>query len=373
MTGFLGAFGLLAAIVAFIVAHEAGHFFAAKATGMKVTEFFLGFGPKIWSFKRGETEYGIKPIPFGAYVRIVGMSALEEVAPEDVGRTYREKEFWKKSVVVLAGVAANFLLAYLLLFGLAMWGGDQTPTTAVREVVVPDDGSESAARLAGIEAGDVILSVDGVASGDWESLAAAIGSRPGETVVIEIDRRGSILSLPATLGSRTDPVTGENVGFLGVAPDYERQPISVFSGAGRAARLVGIQVAGTVDVFSKIFRFDTLSQLFGGVLGGEVDNAVRPVSPIGLAQIGSQAGELGIINLLGVMAAVNVTLGTVNAVPLFPLDGGHFAVALYEKLTRRKVDVRALIPVAVIVIGALSILGVVSIILDIVNPIQIPS
>ena len=116
----LGGIAAFVALILFIVAHEAGHYFAAKATGMKVTEFFIGFGPRIWSFKKGETEYGIKPIPFGAYVKVVGMSALEEVPAEDLDRTYRVKPFWAKSLVVLSGVAANFFIAWLIFTGVAM-------------------------------------------------------------------------------------------------------------------------------------------------------------------------------------------------------------------------------------------------------------
>jgi membrane-associated protease RseP (regulator of RpoE activity) len=373
MEGFLGGFAVIAAIIVFVVAHEAGHFFAAKATGMKVTEFFIGFGPRIWSFKRGETEYGIKPIPFGAYVRIVGMSSIEDVDPADEGRTYREKEFWKKSVVVLAGVAANFLLAYLIFFGLFISSGEQMPTTEVAAVVEAEDGRPVAAEAAGVEAGDVILSVDGVATTDWQTLASTVAASPGEQVVLEIERDGAIVRLPATIGSREDPAGSGTVGFLGVGPAYERIPISVFSATGLAAQEMWAQITGTFEVFSRIFRLDSLGQLAGGIVGGEVDNDIRPVSVVGLAQIGSQADRIGIANMLYLMAAVNVVLGLINVLPLFPLDGGHFAVALFEKLTRRKVDVRALVPVAVLVIGALSILGVMTIILDIVNPIQIPS
>lgn len=371
MDGFLGGFGVIVAIIIFVVAHEAGHFFAAKATGMKVTEFFLGFGPRIWSFRRGETEYGIKPIPFGAYVRIVGMSSLEEVDPADIGRTYREKEFWKKSVVVLAGVAANFLLAYLIFFGLILSSGERVPTTEVAAVVESEDGAPVAAEAAGVEPGDVIVAIDGVRTDDWETLAGTVAESAGQQVVLEVRRDGMSLSLPATIGSRETP--DGTVGFLGVAPAAETVPIPVLSAAGLAGQEVWTQIGGTFEVFSRIFRLDTLGQLAGGIVGGEVDNEVRPVSVVGLAQIGAQADRIGFANLLYLMAAVNVVLGTINALPLFPLDGGHFAVALFEKLTRRKADVRALVPVAVVVIGVLSILGVLTIILDIVNPIEIPS
>jgi len=373
MNGFLGGFGVIAAIILFVVAHEAGHFFAAKATGMKVTEFFIGFGPKIWSFRRGETEYGIKPLPFGAYVRIVGMSALEDVDPEDVGRTYREKEFWKKSVVVLAGIAANFLLAYFIFFGLIINAGEIELTTQVSELATADDGSATAAAAAGIQTGDVIVAIDGVAMEDWETLASTVAGSPGQEVDIEVLRDGQNVTLPVTLGSTIDATTGEEIGFLGVRPGLVEHPISVFAASGRAAQEVVFQIGQTFQIFGQIFRLDTLGQLAGGIVGGEVNDEVRPVSVVGLAQIGAQADTLGIERLLFLMAAVNVVLGTINGLPLFPLDGGHFAVALFEKVTKRKVDIRALVPVAVLVIGALAIVGVMSIILDIVNPIEVPS
>jgi membrane-associated protease RseP (regulator of RpoE activity) len=134
-----------------------------------------------------------------------------------------------------------------------------------------------------------------------------------------------------------------------------------------------VQVSSTFEIFGRIFSPAVLGQLFGGVTGGEIDPVNRPVSVVGLAQIGAQADTIGIENLLYLMAAVNVVLGTINVLPLFPLDGGHFAVAVFEKVTRRKVDMRALIPIAVLVIGALTVVGVLSIVLDIVNPIELPS
>src|SRR3989304_745392 len=115
--------GTVFAVIVFVLAHEAGHFLAAKAVGMRASEFFFGFGPRLWSFRRGETEYGFKLLPLGGYVRIVGMNPLEEVKPEDLGRTYREKKFWEKSFVVLAGVGTNFLIAFVLFLGIALTQG----------------------------------------------------------------------------------------------------------------------------------------------------------------------------------------------------------------------------------------------------------
>lgn len=375
----IGGLAALAALVGFIVAHEAGHYFAAKATGMKVSEFFIGFGPRIWSFRRGETEYGIKPIPFGAYVKIVGMNALEEVSPEDEGRTYREKPFWAKSFVVLSGVAANFLIALLIFATVAMIegepvivDGEPVVSTEVGNVVASDDaGEQTAAARAGLRPGDVIVGIDGQAVAEWDDLRAAIEGTAGQEVSLTVLRAGSELQLTTTMGSRIDPTTGEETGFLGFAPAVETQDISVFEAGWVGVRQVGVAVAFTFESFGRILRFDTRGQLFGGITGGEIDPDVRPVSPIGIVQIGSQSAEFGVMNMVLLMAFVNVILGTLNALPLFPLDGGHFAVALYEKLTGRTADIRKLVPIALTVIGVIGLIGILAIVLDIVNPIDL--
>lgn len=375
----IGGIAALVALVGFIVAHEAGHYFAARATGMKVTEAFIGFGPRIWSFKRGETEYGVKPIPFGAYVKIIGMNSLEEVPPEDEHRTYRSKPFWAKSLAVLSGVVANFLIAFLIFSVVAMVEGeplivDGEPvlTTEVSGVVDTDDsGQPTAAAAAGLRTGDVIVAVDGIPVDGWEDLRARIETAAGERVVLTVERDGEQVELATTMGTRVDPETGEQVGFLGFAPAFATQDISVFEAGWIGVRQVGVAVQFTFESFGRILRFDTLGQLFGGITGGEIDPDVRPVSPIGIVQIGSQADEFGLVNTVLLMAFVNVILGTLNALPLYPLDGGHFAVALYEKLTGRTADIRKLIPIALTVIAVIGGIGLLAIILDIVNPIDL--
>ncbi|HSJ26954.1 MAG TPA: RIP metalloprotease [Acidimicrobiia bacterium] len=375
----IGGISALVALVGFIVAHEAGHYFAARATGMKVTEFFIGFGPRIWSFRRGETEYGIKPIPFGAYVKIVGMNALEDVPPEDEHRTYRSKPFWAKSLVVLSGVVANFLIAFLI-FGVVAFiegrpvlvDGEPVLSTEVAAVVPADDaGVPTAAAVAGLLPGDVILAIDGRAVGGWEELRSEIEGAAGRDVVLTVARGGSEVNLAATMGSRLDPETGATTGFLGFAPAVATEDISLLAAGWTGARQVGLAVEFTFEAFGRLLRFDTLGQLFGGITGGEIDPDVRPVSPIGIVQIGSQAEEFGILNMVLLLAFVNVILGTLNALPLYPLDGGHFAVAVYEKVTGRTADMRKLVPIALTVIGILGLIGVLAIILDIVNPIDL--
>lgn len=374
----IGGIAAAVALILFITAHEAGHYFAAKAFKMKVTEFFLGFGPRIWSFRRGETEYGVKPIPLGAYVKVVGMSALEDVDPEDEPRTYRGKPFWQKSIVVLAGVAANFLIAFLLFAGIALAEGDPVledgepvPIPVVAAVVSEYEGQPTAAMQAGLEGGDTILAVDGAPVVDWRALQEALQTNPGREIELLIERDGTEMTVRTTLGSRADPDTGETVGFLGFHPQIATESIGLGTATVRAGRQVVEAVELTFVSFGRLLRLDTLGQLVGGVLGGEVDDEVRPVSPIGIVQIGSQAGAFGIANFLFILGLVNVILGTLNALPLYPLDGGHFAVALYERVTGRVADVRKLIPIALAVIGLLSLIGLIAILLDIVNPIRL--
>lgn len=369
-----GGIAVFVALVLFIVAHEAGHYFAAKATGMKVTEFFLGFGPRIWSFKKGETEYGIKPIPFGAYVKVIGMSSIDEVDPEDEDRTYRSKPFWAKAFVVLSGVAANFLIAYLIFFGLALTQGrpvienDSTVATTTVGQVVELEGRPSTASRIGLQPDDMIIAIDGASTPEWNDLVAALEGKAGEDIDITIVRGGEELVLSGELGTRV--VDGAERGFLGISP----APLIRDLGVGESIVDAGDQfvdgVRFTFVSFARLLRFDSLGQIFGGIFGGDVPDEVRPVSLVGIVQIGAQSDAVGFATIAFILAIINIVLGVINVLPLFPLDGGHFAVALYEKVSGRTADVRKLIPVAVLVIAFLSIFGLAAIILDLVDPIK---
>jgi membrane-associated protease RseP (regulator of RpoE activity) len=356
----LGGIAAAVAILLFVTAHEAGHFLAAKATGMKATEFFFGFGPKIWSTRRGETEYGVKALPLGGYVRIIGMNPLEEVAPEDMGRTYREKKFWEKSVVVLAGVGTNFLIAFLIFCGVFMANGINEPTTTV-DTVAP----ESPAAAAGLEAGDVIIGIDDNVVRTWDDATAALAEVGPGPATIAVERDGEVIYLEAELAERE---MSPGVGYLGITPDVENLPVGFFESVGMAGQAVWEGVQDTFYSLYQMFRPSSLAQYFG-VFGGDTDvpDEIRPVSPIGIVSIGNQAASAA--GFFAIMAYINVILATINFLPLFPLDGGHFAVALYEKVTGREANVRKLMPVAAAVIGTLFFLGFVAIILDIVDPI----
>ncbi|MEA2009648.1 MAG: site-2 protease family protein [Actinomycetota bacterium] len=385
----MGTAVMLIGIVLMIVIHEGGHFLAAKAFGMKATEAFFGFGPRIWSITRGETEYGIKAIPLGGYVRIIGMNPLEEIDPEDEDRTYRTAVFWKKSVVVLAGIFSHFVMATLLLITVfAIWGGVATdeaggriPTLSLSAVATSTpSGDVSPATAAGFEEKDLLRTYDGVALRSWDDFVERVRADGGETVLIGYDRDGVAAEAPTTLAFADMPmivdgviVTDENgdvvtelVGYFGAAPEIVREQLGVFGVLGAAFSGVGEATVQSVQgLWQLVIGFP---KLFMSVFGGneEVLDEVRPISPIGLARL---AGPME--STLMMLALVNVFVGVLNFIPLYPLDGGHFAVALYEKIRGRAPDVTKLMPVAAVVIIFLITIGLMGVYLDIFKPLEL--
>lgn len=363
-----GGLIVLFGIVAMVMIHEAGHFLAAKAVGMKATEFFFGFGPKLWSTRRGETEYGIKAFPLGGYVRIVGMNPYEEVAPEDLGRTYREQPFRAKSIVVLAGVASHFVVAFLLFYLVASVIGVSVSTTTVASVQATlEDGTPTPAATAGLLAGDRIISIGGTAADDWAAIVGYISDHPGETVLLVFDRAGTTMEATVTLAALDDGEGGDR-GFLGVRSASEKERANPIAGLGDAGTAVARATStSTLGLWRMVTGFGGLVE---AVITGDAEKIeeLRPASPIGLVRIGAQTEDLGIAFTLELLALVNVFVGVFNVVPMYPLDGGHFAVALYEKIRGRQADVRKLAPIAAVVVVFMVLLGVLAIYLDIANP-----
>ena len=361
----VGPFIMIAGIVAMIVIHEGGHFLAAKAFGMKATEAFFGFGPKLWSMTRGETEYGIKAIPLGGYVRIIGMNPFEEIDAEEEHRTYRVAQFWKKTVVVLAGIVSHFIVAFVLLWGVGVvWGvvvidddgfAERTTTVAAVSSTVPGSSDPSPAAEAGTEPGDVIVETNGVAVATWDDFGTFAETHGGEQVVVTVERDDQVLALSATLaiidrpivvdgeyvlGPDDEPMT-EEVGFFGVTPEAAHESVGPIAMLPTAASQVGEAVVMSVrGLWEMIIGFPKLvMSLFGG--DDEILETVRPISPIGLVRIAGPTEST-----LQLLALVNIFVGVLNFVPLYPLDGGHFAVAWYEKITGRQPNIQKLLPIA---------------------------
>lgn len=365
---------MVLALAVCIFLHELGHYLTAKAAGMKVTEFFLGFGPRLWSFRRGETEYGVKAIPAGAYVRIIGMNNIEEVDPEDEPRTYRAKPFWRRLSVAVAGSTMHFILAFVLIF--TVFAGFAAPDFASRDWTIRTVSGP--ARDAGIQSGDRIITVDGRPRENFSEVSNYLRANPGKTVTVVVERDGRRLTLTPELGDH-NPSTGEDVGYLGVAPkvpEVRQGPGSALVDSVRATRsavwqsLVGIK---------RLFSPEGLTGYYENVrdAGKTADGAADPnrvTSVKGLVDIGSQAAKDGVVDLLYLLFFFNVFIGVFNLTPLLPFDGGHVVIAVYEKIRSMisgrtyRADVAKLMPLTYAVVLLLAVLFITSLYVDIVNP-----
>lgn len=383
--GGLSWLAIIAAIVVMIFLHELGHFVTAKWAGMKVTQFFLGFGPRIWSFQRGETEYGIKAIPAGAYVKVIGMYNVDEVEPGDEGRTYRQAKFHQRVIMAAAGSTMHFMLAigliYLVLVGI---GRQQLDDWRVGEV-----SAASAAQAVGLQPGDRLLQIDGESVRSWEDMAGVVQPRRGETVQIVFERNGIEDQVSATIG--TNP-NDETKGQLGVAPDfpYSRvNPVAAVPEAGQEfGSLIWASAKGMVQMFTPSGLGSFAEQVAEGGQDQEQaagsatssENDTRFISIYGAARLGVDFFGEGAAPALGFLAMLNIFIGLFNLVPLLPFDGGHIAIAAYEKVQelrkrdgrRHFTDVARLMPLTYAVVLLLVAIGVSSIYLDVVNPINLP-
>ncbi|MET0727429.1 MAG: site-2 protease family protein [Acidimicrobiales bacterium] len=395
---------IIAALTVMIFLHELGHYLTAKWSGMKVTEFFLFFGPKIWSFRRGETEYGIKLIPVGAYVRIIGMNNLDETPPEDEPRTFRQQSYPKRLLVVSAGSLMHLLQAFVLFLLVFSWVGVPAYTDQAERLGATYDESDwvigsvsegSGAADAGMRPGDDLVSIDGRPVTTFADVGPLVEDRAGDTVDLVVDRDGELVALDATIGRRPDD---RSAGFLGVGGAFPDRPAvtagpvrSVVAAAEVTAvtvrqtvgSLVGFFTGGMGDFVSSVVEGDpdgdgvTVggSGSGGGRVADEGDES-RLVSIYGVARIGADMSEDGMAGFLLLLAFVNISIGVLNMIPLLPLDGGHAAIATYERIRsiggrRHMADVSRLLPLTYAVVMFLLLIGVSSIYLDIVDPIGV--
>jgi membrane-associated protease RseP (regulator of RpoE activity) len=367
-------------IVISIFLHELGHFLTAKWTGMKVTQFFMFMGPRLWSFRRGETEYGVRLVPVGAFVRIIGMHRIDaDVAPEDEGRTYRQKSFPRRLLVISAGSIMHMIIAVVLLFVVYVGQGERTDEL-VPEVVVAEAVEGLPAEQAGILPGDRILSIGGVELENPSDLGPAVRQfEPGETVDFVVVRDGVEQSVPVGLGARTDvPESSELFGtaYIGVSPynPFVYQEHGVAAAAANAVTDVfPVAWESTKGVFKALNPVNVVSHLSGDNQNLET----RPVTLVGVTALSDDVGDSeGIFGVLWLLAVLNVFVGVFNMFPLLPLDGGHAAVAVYERIReavrggkqRYFADVERLMPLAMGVIIFLFAFMFAGLYLDITDP-----
>ena len=415
MSFWIGVAVFAVGILVSVCLHEAGHLLTAKRFGMKATQYFAGFGPTLFSFRRGETEYGLKAIPAGGFVKIVGMTPLEEVPPADRERSFWRFPLWQRTVVLVAGSFTHFVLAVAVFFIAAFTTGLPNPAVQsfdalqadpvigrVTKCVVPDyelnkDGllrgcragdPVAPARAAGLERGDRVVSFDGERMATYGDLVEAVRSTPAGPVdlvyVRDGERRTATVDLVATQRPPVGDPEGEleSVSVVGVSVKTPRLALhySVAEAVPTSFWYLGQSVELT---FEAIGRFPSKIPKLVDAINGDERDPETPISVVGASRVGGEAVELGLpIVFLALLGGLNVFIGVFNLFPLLPLDGGHVAIAWYERArswlaSRRgrpdpgRVDYNKLLPVTYVVLLLFGGITLLTLTADIVNPISL--
>ena len=373
------------ALAFMILFHEAGHFVAARLTGMKATEFFLGFGPRLWSFHRGGTEFGVKALPLGGYVKVIGMTNLEELSdPADEPRTYRAATYPRKVLLASAGTIAHFILAFVLFLSLnSGFGRVSGFSLPVVGSVNPLEIGTSPAAIAGIKSGDRIVEISGTPIAIGSDVRAAIDKTTTRPLTVTIDRQGSRRTVPLTPVRDVDGVMRIGVQWDENAFGTTTTRMGVLTGAKES---VSSMVRLIPETWGGLFRFFAPSSLksYGSTLGKaatdqpltQAESEGRMSSAVGISRMMRDAGRDDVRTAIELFAIVNIFVGMFNMLPLMPLDGGHVLVATYERLRSRRgrmyhVDFRKLLPVTYVVLLVMSVIGFTSLYLDITKPLSL--
>ncbi|KLI99505.1 M50 family metallopeptidase [Streptomyces albidoflavus] len=419
------AFGLLFSIAW----HELGHLSTAKLFGIRVPQYMVGFGPTIFSRRKGETEYGIKAIPLGGYIRMIGMfppgadgriearstspfrgmiedarsAAFEELQPGDESRLFYTRKPWKRVIVMFAGPFMNLILAVAIFLGVAMSFGFATQTTTVggvQQCVIAQSEKRdtcrsgdpvSPAKAAGLQEGDKIVAFNGAPVDDWATLSERIRQTIGPAT-LTVERDGARTQLEATLIENRvakKDADGEvmkdqwvRAGYLGFAAQTEIQPLGFVDSVGRMGDMLENGVESIIALPSKV------PALWDAAFDGGERADDSPVGVVGAARIGGEVMNLDvpaqnqIAMMMFLLAGFNLSLFLFNMLPLLPLDGGHIAGALWESVRRRGArllrrpdpgpfDVAKLMPVAYVVAGLFICFTLLVLVADLVNPVRI--
>jgi regulator of sigma E protease len=318
-----------------IVIHELGHFAVARLTGMRVERFSVGFGPVLWSRRRGDTEWCLSALPLGGYVRIAGMAPGEEVDPADRG-SYANHPAWHRFLVILAGPAMNYLLALCIAVGMFATLGLPQPDPAP---VAGDIIAGSAAERAGLRAGDRVLAFDGKPIATWNELVAAVQNSPGRTVELSVRRAGAPAeAAPERVAATPDDRGG--VGQLGVRPAL----IAVRAGPGQAlalgVRRTNAQAASILAGLVQVVTGQQKAELRG---------------PLGIAQEMARSARAGALQFVMMLWFISIVLALFNLLPIPALDGGRLTFLGYELVARRPVNQK--VENVVHLIGAVALIG----------------
>ena len=388
----------IVALLVSVMLHETGHFVLAKRFGMKVTRYFVGFGPTLWSTQHGETEYGVKALPFGGFVKIVGMHSLDDPEdPADEPRSFRRQPAWQRIAVLSAGSFMHFLFAFLLIFGVALTVGianDNVTQLGTISPCVPsslaayDNGTcgsphapSSPAKLAGLRAGDTVTALDGHPVSNFTQLGDLIrGVPPGSGITLTVRRDGKLITLHTTLAS----VSGRSGSYLGVGPAVLYQVPSPIGAVKYSGTTFGQVVIGSGQGVAELSG--GLSKLFAknrsSTAAGQVTSIVGAAEATG-TEVGSNAGwQYKVSFVLLLIASLNIFFGLFNLLPLLPMDGGHIAVIIYERIrawvARLRgrpdpglADIGKFLPVSFSLFVGLILVSLVVVSADIVNPINL--
>ncbi len=376
----LGIVAFIVALLFSVMVHEFGHYLTARHYGMKVTEFFLGFGKRIWSTQRGETEFGVKAIPAGGYCRIEGMAPNDEMPAGEEDRAFYKASSGKKLIVLGAGSFLHFVLGFLLLFTLFAGVGTNQVLPVIGEVV-----TNSAAADAGIKAGDEITSINGVEVKSWYKDVEAIRNSKGRELTLGINRDGQDITITAT--PRLTDVEGSQRYVLGIINSIGMKRSGIIQSTSYAFTTTKSFISESAK--SLIALPSKVPALWGQTVRGEERDANGLVGVVGVARVSGQAvgdTQLTISERLAtfilIVASLNIFVGLFNLLPILPLDGGHMAVAiadeiraLFARLRGRPrpaaIDVTVLTPVTMVVFVILACLTLLLLVADVINPVTL--
>ena len=377
----LGILAFIFALLFSVMVHEFGHYLTARRFGMKVSEFFLGFGTRIWSRQRGETEFGIKAIPAGGYCRIEGMTPDDEMPNGEEGRAFYRATSGKKLIVLGAGSFLHFVLGYLLLL-LLLAGVGVNQVLPVIGTVAPN----SAAAAAGFQKGDEIVAINGDRNTDWQSQLSKIRNSKGRELTFTINRGGTEVEISAA-PRMTDIDDGTSRYVLGIINQFGTKRLSPLKSITSSAQLTWNLT--TTSAKSLVQLPTKIPALWGQTFGGEKRDQNGLVGVVGVARVSGQAASSGALTpserlgtFILIVASLNIFVGLFNLLPILPLDGGHMAVAIADEIRalfarlRGKarpaaIDVKVLTPITAVVFVVLAALTVLLLIADIFNPISL--
>ena len=376
----LGILAFVVALLFSVMVHEFGHYITARKYGMWVSEFFVGFGKRIWSTQRGETEFGVKAIPAGGYCKIEGMSPNDEMPVGQEDRAFYKASSGKKLIVLGAGSFLHFVLGFVLLFTLFAGIGTNQVLPVINEVV-----PNSAAQAAGIQAGDEVISINGKKVTEWYKDVEVIRQSQGKELRLILDRNGEQISVTAS--ARLTDIDGTKRYVLGIVNDM---------GLKRSGLLVSIKNSATVTKSFLVESVKSLGKLpekipalWGATVRGEERDPNGLVGVVGVARVSGEAvgsDKLTVMERLAtfvlIVASLNIFVGVFNLLPILPLDGGHMAVAIadsirafFARLRGRPrpapIDVTVLTPITMVVFVVLATLTLLLLVADVINPVTL--